>query len=124
MFRAMIRSGPGEEILGADDDTDKRFRPFGSSLPAFYLAVALGITSDAKLEIQGEKAQLLRLDLLKSSKHFHSFRQLIKSKWDAKDDRAVVDMMVEFAEAGVRELFSMYQKTGTIDFYKISQKVE
>ena len=124
MFRTMIRSGPGEEGIGLDAETDKKERPFSSSVQALYLAVALGMINDAKMEVQGEKAQLLRLELLKSSKNFNPFRQLIRSKFDIKDDRGMIDMMVQFAEAGVRELYDMYQKTGKIDFYKLSQRVE
>jgi len=75
------------------------------------------------MQVEGERAQLLRLEFLKNSKNYLPFRQLIKSKFDAKDDRAMIELMVQYAESGVRELYGMYQKTGIIDFYAISQRV-
>ncbi len=103
---------------------ERKQRPFKDYEQAFFLAAALGIIDGSKMKIEGDKEQLLRTEFLKNDDNYKPMRQLIRSKYDVKDDREVLELMTEFAEHGIRELHATYQKTNSIDFFQIAERVE
>jgi hypothetical protein len=65
--------------------------------------------------------QLLRGEYLRNNRNYTHFAQLIKSLFGSKTDHDVVELMVEFSEVGVRELYDEYHKTGNINFARLSK---
>lgn len=91
---------------------------FSSRTPAFFLAAAIGIVSDKTRAVKKEK-QLTRREYVINHKSFEPFSQLIKSKYDLKTEQEIIDKLLEFQEAGIRELYDEHHKTGEIDFLRI-----
>lgn len=125
MYRAMCE-GPEEDESILERTSQKRARKtaervFSSNTQAFLVAVAIGILRNKK-ENPGEKLeQLIRGEYLRRDKNYEAFRRLIKSKYDTKTDHETVDLMVQFSEVGVRELYDEFHKTGDIDFVKLTK---
>ena len=112
MFKAMCR----EE---SDDQKDgKKEAVFDNYGQAFLLSVALGISNSEKLPVGEDRHWLVRSEYIAG--YYEPYRQLLKSKFPASTDEEIVQMMVEFSEAGVRSLFDEFRKTGTIDFARLS----
>ncbi len=103
--------------------TKKRECVFSSRTPAFFLAAAIGIASDKTGEVKREK-QLTRREYVVNHRCFESFSQLIKCKFDLKTEQEIIDKLVEFQEAGIRELHDEYIKTGKVDFLRIYREVK
>jgi hypothetical protein len=110
---------------GAKDETgqDKERRKaketiFSSRTPAFFLSAAIGIMNDKTGKVEKEK-ELTRREFIVNHSNFDAFSQLIKSKFDLKTEQEVVDKLLEFQEAGIRELYDEYHKIGKIDFLQI-----
>jgi hypothetical protein len=124
MFTSMCRrtSREAEEDSQAKEKKEKdvRDKPFSILTQAFLVATALGIVRDEKLK-PVDSAQLIRGDYLRRDKNYECFRQLIKSRYDVKTEAEVADIMVQFAEAGVNELYDEFHKTGEIDFVRLSK---
>lgn len=99
---------------------DSREKPFSILPQAFLVAVAIGIIHDKKLK-PSDSAQLIRGESLRRDKSYEPFKQLIKSKYDAKNDSDVANLMAQFAEYGVTELYNEFHKTGTLDFIRLSK---
>ena len=114
MFRAIAKEDDRETERGPD-------KPFSTISQAFLFAAALGIVTDSKKVTKEKKHWLTRSEYFASTDRFKAMSQLIKSKFDAKTEREVVDIMIDFAEAGVRELYNEYTKTGEIDMVRISR---
>jgi len=94
---------------------------FSNATQAFLVAVAMGIIRNRKERVTEDTAQLIRGEYLRKDKNYNYFKRLIKSKFDAKTDHEIVDLMVQFSEVGVRELYDEYHKTGDIDFVRLSK---
>ncbi len=126
MYSSLSRrtNKPGQIDEDQGERIERKQRPFKDYEQAFFLAAALGIIDEAKRPVEGEREQLLRTEFLKNDENFKPMRQLIRSKYDVKDDREVFDLMTQFAEHGIRELHATYQKTGSIDFFQIAERVE
>ncbi|SRR6266550_5299571 len=126
MYKSLSRrtNRPGENDEEEGERIDRKQRPFKDYEQAFFLAAALGIIDESKMPIEGDKAQLLRTEFLKNDDNFKPMRQLIRSKYDVKDDKEVFELMTQFAEHGIRELHATYQKTGSIDFFQIAERIE
>lgn len=124
MFSSMCRSTAhgSEEISKTKTKNVKNVRdkPFSILTQAFLIAVAIGLQSDRKLKPY-DSAQLIRGESLRRDKNYDSFKQLIKAKFGAKTDSDVVNLMVQFAEFGVKELYNEFHKTGDIDFIRLSK---
>ena len=123
MFTSMCRrtSHESEERSEVKGKTRKSGdKPFSSLPQAFLVAVALGIIRDKKLK-PTDLAQLIRGEYLRKDKNYESFKQLIKSKFDAKTELDVVNLMAQFAEFGVTELYDEFHKTGDVDFVRLSK---
>lgn len=103
--------------------TKKRALAFSSRTPAFFLGAAIGIANDKTGEVKKEK-QLTRLEYIANHRCFEAFSQLIKSKFNLKTEQEIIDKLVEFQEAGIRELYDEYHKTGKIDFLRIYRDVK
>ena len=107
----------------------KRKRPkkrdwiFSSRTPAFFLAAAIGIMHGKTGEVKKEK-QLTRREYVVNHRNFEAFSQYIKSRFDLKTEQEIIDKLVEFQEAGIRELYDEYHKTGKIDFLRIYRDVK
>jgi hypothetical protein len=126
MLKSMCQTG-SEENEDPTERSERKERPFTTYVQAFFLGVALGLRNNAKMQAQEEKSPMtewIRTEFLRSSKNFNPFRQLVKSKFDVKDDREVLELMVQFAESGLRELYDVYQKTGSIDFFQIASRMD
>jgi hypothetical protein len=95
-------------------------KPFSTLTQAFLVASAIGIIHDQKRK-PVDSAQFIRGEYLRRDKNYEYFKQLIKSKFDAKTDADVANILVQFAEFGVRELYDEFQKTGDIDFIRLSK---
>jgi hypothetical protein len=91
---------------------------FSSRTPAFFLAAAIGIINDKTGEVKKEK-MLTRREFIVNHANYDPFSQLVKSKYDVKTEQEIVDKLLEFQEAGIRELYDEFHKTGTIDFLRI-----
>jgi hypothetical protein len=111
----------GREISNIEKRKDT---PFSSNVPAFFLAAALGIINEKRLQVGEDRAQLLRTEYIVNNDNYKPFRQLIRSKHDVKDDREFLDILVEYSEAGIRELYEIYRKTGKIDFRQLERLVK
>jgi len=94
---------------------------FSNATQAFLVAVAIGIIRNKKERVPEDTAQLIRGEYLRKDKNYNYFKRLIKSKFDARTDHEIVDLMVQFSEVGVRELYDEYHKTGDIDFVRLSK---
>jgi len=101
----------------------KREWVFSSRTPAFFLATAIGIVNDKTGEVKREK-QLTRREYVVNHRCFEPFSQYIKSKFDLKTEQDIIDKLAEFQEAGIRELYDEYHKTGKIDFLRIYRDVK
>lgn len=101
----------------------KREWVFSSRTPAFFLAAAIGIVNGKTGEVKREK-QLTRREYVVNHRNFEAFSQYIKSRFDLKAEQEIIDKLVEFQEAGIRELYDEYHKTGKIDFLRIYRDVK
>jgi hypothetical protein len=95
-------------------------KPFSTLTQAFLVAAAIGILQDQRRK-PVDSAQFIRGEYLRRDKNYEYFKQLIKSKFEVKSDADVASLMVQFAEFGVRELYDEFQKTGDIDFVRLSK---
>jgi hypothetical protein len=123
MFTSMCRktAHESEEKQSGKGKTGKNTdKPFSSLPQAFLVAAALGIVRDKKLK-PADSAQLIRGEYLRKDKNYEPFKQLIKSKFDAKTDNDVANLMAQFAEFGITELYDEFHKTGDIDFVRLSR---
>ena len=111
------------EESGRKRRNKKREWVFSSRTPAFFLAAAIGIANDKTREVKKEK-QLTRREYVVNHRCFEPFSQLIKSKFDLRTEQEIIDKLVEFQEAGIRELHDEYHKTGKIDFLRIYRDVK
>jgi hypothetical protein len=125
MFRSMCR---GTEESEATSDFQKKRRGksaaekvFSNATQAFLVAVAIGILRNKKERPTEDTAQLIRGEYLRKDKNYNYFQQLIKSKFEARTDHEIADLMVQFSEVGVRELYDEYHKTGDLDFVRLSK---
>lgn len=96
----------------------KREWVFSSRTPAFFLGAAIGIINGKTGEVKKEK-ELTRREYIVNHKSFEPFAQLIKSKFDLKTEEEIIDKLVAFQEAGIKELYDEYHKTGKIDFLRV-----
>jgi hypothetical protein len=118
MFASMSKTAhESEEIKDKNENINK---PFSSLTQAFLIAVAVGLVYNNKITPE-DSAQLIRGDYLRRDKNYDSFKQLIKSKYDAKTEVDVANFLVQFAEFGVTELYDEFHKTGDIDFVRLSK---
>ena len=125
MFSSMCRRTSHEndelpEQKGTTDKEKEKERPFSSLPQAFLVASAIGIIRNKSTK-PIDSAQLIRGEYLRKDKNYESFKQLIKSKFNAKTDAEVANMMVQFAEFGITELYDEFHKTGDIDFISLSK---
>ncbi len=125
MYRAMCE-GPEESQPDPEEKSQKRAkkiheRVFSSNTQAFLVAVAIGILRNQKRSLGDSPEQLIRGEYLRRDKNYEAFRRLIKSKCDVQTEHQIVDLMVQFSEVGVRELYDEYHKTGDIDFVRLSK---
>lgn len=125
MYRAMCESSEeGEPTARPTSPKHARKTPervFSSNTQAFLVAVAIGILRNKKETPSEKLEQLIRGEYLRRDKNYEAFRRLIKSKYDATTDHEIVDLMIKFSEAGVRELYDEFHKTGDIDFVKLAK---
>jgi hypothetical protein len=129
MFRAMCKGTEGADEPGSESpqQSTRKGRKstgekiFSNNTQAFLVAAAVGIVRNKKQRPGEDTAQLIRGEYLRKEKQYNHFRQLIKSKFDAKTDHEIADFMVQFSEFGVRELYDEYHKTGDIDFARLSR---
>lgn len=115
MFNTMVKDESGPET---EKETGK---PFAIMAQALLLAMALGIAMNDKRSPKERKQWLTRGEYIANTEGYKAIRQLLKSKYDLKSDKEVFDASLEYAEAGVRELFDEYKKTKDIDFLRISR---
>jgi hypothetical protein len=94
---------------------------FSNATQAFLVAVAIGILRNKKERVTEDMAQLIRGEYLRKDKNYNYLKRLIKSKFDARTDHEIVDLMIQFSEVGVRELYDEYHKTGDLDFVRLSK---
>jgi len=126
MFRAMCK-GTEETEVGMSEESTKKHRKgasekvFSNATQAFLIAVAVGLKRNKREKPSEDTAYLIRGEYLRKDKNYNYFRQLIKSKFDAKTEHEIADFMVQFSEVGVRELYDEYHKTGDIDFVRLSR---
>lgn len=130
MYRAMCKgeseegSNTASQTTPAKEKERKGGRTPSKAFPgytqAFLVAAALGIVKDKRSNL-GKDAELIRGEYLRNNKNYEVFKQLIKSKCKVKTDNEVVDLMVQFSEFGVRELYDEFHKTGDIDFVRLSK---
>jgi hypothetical protein len=95
-------------------------KPFSTLTQVFLIATALGIIRD-KHPKPVDSAQLIRGEALRRDKNYECFKQLIKSKCDVKTEAEVANLMAQFAEYGITELYDEFHKTGEIDFVRLSK---
>lgn len=115
-------------LCGEENEVEKRHKKrkesvFSSRTPAFFLAAAIGVVNNITAEVKKEK-QLTRREYIINHKGFEPFSQLIKSRYDVKTEQEIIDKLLEFQEAGIRELYDEYHKTGKIDFLRIYRDVK
>lgn len=103
------------------DNTRRSEKPFDELAKAFLLAAALGIIMNLRKSSKEGKEGVIRGEYIYSKAAYKPLCQLLKSKFDVKSDKEVVDLLVEFAEGGVQELYDEYRKTGDIDLLRISR---
>lgn len=124
MFKSMYK--------GADEsepalDSGKKYRKtvtekvFSNATQAFLVAVAIGLLKNKKQRNTEDTAQLIRGEYLRKDKNYNYLKQLIKSKFNVCTDHEIVDLMIQFSEVGVRELYEEFHKTGDIDFVRLSK---
>ncbi len=124
MFASMCRktSHEIEEKQEGKGKTGKNTeKPFSSLAQAFLVAAAIGVIREKKLK-PADSAQLIRGEYLRKDKNYEPFKQLIKSKFDAKTDNDVANLIAQFAEFGITELYDEFHKTGDIDFVRLSKQ--
>jgi len=126
MFRAMCKGTEESEAETSEKPSKKRGKiasekVFSNATQAFLVAVAVGVLRNKREKTSEDTAQLIRGEYLRKDKNHNYFKQLIKSKFDAKTDHEIVDFMVQFSEAGVRELYDEFHKTGDIDFVRLAK---
>lgn len=132
MYRAMCKgeADEGDEMASptAISKRKKSGRALNKIFPgntqAFLLATAIGMLQSEKKNPGKDTAELIRGEYLRNNKNFDVFKQLVKSKYGTKTDHEVVDLMVQFSEFGVRELYDEFRKTGDIDFARLSKSAE
>lgn len=115
MFRAVAKEETGGE---SESNIDK---PFATISQAFLCAAALGIVTNSRREVKEKKQWLTRREYFEDKDAYKSLRQLLRSKFDLKTEREVLDLVIAYAEGGIRELYDEYRKTGEIDFLRISK---
>jgi hypothetical protein len=121
MFASMCKTTHEGEGFSTKDKNEKSGnKPFSTLTQAFLIAVAVGIVNNQKIRPE-DSAQLIRGDYLRRDKNFDCFKQLIKSKYEAKTEVDVANLMVQFAEFGITELYDEFHKTGDIDFVQLSR---
>ncbi len=124
MYRALCEGSTEDEEKDAKTHPrNKRAKGkvFSNNTQAFLVATAIGLVKGKRLKLGEEQAQLIRGEYLRNNKNYDAFKQLLKSKFDVKTEREIADLMVEFSECGVRELYDEYHKTGDIDFVELSK---
>jgi hypothetical protein len=112
MFKAMCQEENDEK------PNAKKEAVFDNYGQAFLLSIAIGISHDQKLPVGDDRHWLVRAEYIAG--YYEPYRQLLKSMFPHSTDEQIVQMMVEFSEAGVRSLFEEFRKTGTIDFARLS----
>ncbi len=115
-------------LCSEENEMEKRLKKrkesvFSSRTPAFFLAAAIGVVNNITAEVKKEK-QLTRREYIVNHKSFEPFSQLIKSKYDVKTEQEIIDKLLGFQEAGIRELYDEYHKTGKIDFLRIYRDIK
>lgn len=118
MYNAMC-----PEESGKKKSKKRREWIFSTRTPAFFLAAALGIINVKIKEVKKER-QLTRREYIVNHKNFEAFNQLLKSKYNLKTEREVIEKLTEFAEAGINDLYDEYHKTGKINFLQIYRNVK
>ena len=131
MYRAMCRGESEEDDaiqqpIASTATKKKRItrfpnKVFPGNTQAFLVAASLGIINNKKERPGKDTEQLIRGEYLRTNKNYEVFRQLIKSRYKVQTDREIIDLIVEFSEFGVRELYNEFHKTGDIDFVKLSK---
>ena len=118
----MVRAMCGESYSNEKKIEKKTKEPiFTSHSQLLYLSAALGLIIEKKLESPDKKAELVRYEYLTSNKNWIPFVTLIKAKFDLTNDKEIVDLFIQYAEAGIRILYNEYRKTGQIDFLQLSK---
>ncbi len=124
MFKSMYKGAEESEAASGSKKKRGKTAPekvFSNATQAFLVAVAVGLLKNKKQRHTEDTAQLIRGEYLRKDKNFNYFKQLIKSKFNACTDHEIVDLMIQFSEVGVRELYDEYHKTGDIDFVRLSK---
>lgn len=115
MFRAIA-------LESTDLGDEKGTKPFRNYAQAFLVAATIGILSEKKLIPNEKKHWLFRGEYLVHAKSYNPVKQLLKAKYGLKTDREVIELLIAYAEAGVRELFDEYKTIGDINFLSLSRR--
>jgi hypothetical protein len=107
------------EESAAEGRSRKKEPVFPSYVHAFLTSAALGILSNSRQPKGNQTHQLIRGEYLKP--HYEPYRQLVKSKFNSATDKEVLEILIEFSEAGIRMLFDEFKKTGKINFVKLQR---
>lgn len=120
MFKAMCAEETEDEQGNAPKrSATRRDSIFPDYVRAFLLSVAWGVVNNARQAPGESKHWVIRTAYL--TPYYEPYRQMIKSKFGLSTEREILDLMVEFAEAGVRALYDEFKKTGQIDFVRLSR---
>jgi len=112
MFKTMCREEEDDNPKG------RKEADFDNYGQAFLLSVALGISRDERFPVGEDRHWLVRSEYIAG--HYEPYRQLLKSRFPSSTPEQIVQIMVEYSEAGVRSLFDEFKKTRTIDFARLS----